>query len=87
MANSCDDKYYFVSYINQRHGNTVAESNVILKNVHPLVWASMPPTAYVETDYITYVRFWAEIDAEVALNPDVQRYINFETAQDKQQEK
>lgn len=66
-------KYYFVCY--ELHGKINKISNVILKDVHPVIWATQ---LYPDSGIITYIIFWREIDENVAKNLQVRKYFNFE---------
>lgn len=64
--------YYFVAYQLQINNN-IKICNIILKDVHPLIWISMP-RAKID-GVISHVIFWSEIPKDIALNKDVGCYI------------
>lgn len=63
-------KYYFVCY--ETKGSVNAIGNVILKDIHPLFWASRqsPELAGI----VTYLHFWIEIDENIAIDPQIQNH-------------
>lgn len=68
--------YYFVSYKNKIIGDNHEQktiSNVIIKDVHPLIWASRK-TIFSGIEILTYIIFWQEIPEDVALNKKVIKY-------------
>ena len=66
--------YYFVVYKLRENGCNDFEitCNVILKNIHPLLWASQTPD--VTKNLIVHILFWEEIPEEIALNLKVKKY-------------
>lgn len=63
------DIYYFVVFEHRTLGRFEQEriSNIILKNIHPVTWATHPPEGYVRNGHITYLHFWQEIPELVAM--------------------
>ena len=71
--------YYFVSYENARSGDPdPTKSCVILKDIHPLVWAARAPEKYSKF-FLTRLLLFAEIPAEVAESEEVQRWCGIES--------
>ena len=60
--------YYFVVFESRSKPDALVKtvSNVILKDVHPVMWLANPPDAYVEY-WVGYLLFWSEISEDVAL--------------------
>ena len=78
---SSSDTYYFVLYwwkTKERigdlpHHGIVSEGNIILRNVHPVVWASRPVGIGITT-----LLFWSEIPESIALDKAVQGWCSCE---------
>ena len=60
--------YYFVAFESRSKPDALVKtvSNVILKDVHPVMWLANPPDAYMEY-WVGYLLFWSEISEDVAL--------------------
>jgi hypothetical protein len=60
--------YYFVTFESRSKPDALVKtvSNVILKDVHPVIWLANPPDAYREY-WVGYLLFWAEIPENVAV--------------------
>jgi hypothetical protein len=60
--------YYFVAFESRSKPDALVRtvSNVILKDVHPVIWLANPPEAYGEY-WVGYLLFWSEISEEVAM--------------------
>ena len=62
------DTYYFVTFESRSKPDALVKtvSNVILKDVHPVIWLANPPDAYME-HWVGYLLFWSEIAEDVAI--------------------
>jgi hypothetical protein len=60
--------YYFVVFESRSKPDALVKtvSNVILKDVHPVIWLANPPDAYKEY-WVGYLLFWSEISEDVAM--------------------
>jgi hypothetical protein len=60
--------YYFVAFESRSKPDALVRTvtNVILKDVHPVIWLANPPEAYMEY-WVGYLLFWAEIPEDVAI--------------------
>ena len=60
--------YYFVAFESRSKADSSikAVSNVILKDVHPVIWLSQPPDVFKVT-WVAYLLFWSEISEDVAI--------------------
>ena len=60
--------YYFVAFESRSKPDALvkAVSNVILKDVHPVIWLANPPDAYRE-NWVGYLLFWSEISEDIAM--------------------
>jgi hypothetical protein len=60
--------YYFVAFESRSKPDGLVKtvSNVILRDVHPVIWLANPPEAYTEY-WVGYLLFWAEILEDVAI--------------------
>jgi hypothetical protein len=60
--------YYFVAFESRSKPDAFVKtgSNVILKDVHPVIWLANPPDAYREY-WVGYLLFWSEIPEDVAM--------------------
>ena len=60
--------YYFVTFESRSKPDAFVKtvSNVILKDLHPVIWLANPPDAYREY-WVGYLLFWAEITENVAI--------------------
>ena len=60
--------YYFLAFESRLKADSAIKtvSNVILKDVHPVIWLSQPPDIYRET-WVAYLLFWSEIPEDVAI--------------------
>ena len=60
--------YYFVAFESRSKPDGLVKtvSNVILKDVHPVVWLANPPDAYQEF-WVGYLLFWTDIPEDVAI--------------------
>jgi hypothetical protein len=56
--------FYFVAFESRSKPDALVKtvSNVILKDVHPVIWLANPPDAWVG-----YLLFWSEISDDVAM--------------------
>ena len=54
--------FYFVAFESRSKPDALVKtvSNVILKDVHPVIWLANPPDAYREY-WVGYLLFWSEI--------------------------
>jgi len=59
--------YYFVAFESRSKPDALVKtiSNVILKDVHPVIWLPNPPDIYMEY-WVGYLLFWSEIPEDVA---------------------
>ena len=66
--------YYFVVYENvfRDEDRESIRSNVILRDIHPVVWAAKPEVAYREY-FITRLLFWSEIPSGIATRKEVMK--------------
>lgn len=78
-------KYYFVSYKVKKSSNCVGMSddeffeNVIIKDIHPLIWISMPDNNdknNMYSKYKNYILFYNEIAEDVAIEALKTGYID-----------
>ncbi len=60
--------YYFVAFESRSKPDALVKtvSNVILKDVHPVISLANPPDAYMEY-WVGYLLFWSEISEDVAM--------------------
>jgi hypothetical protein len=60
--------YYFVTFESRSKPGALVKtvSNVILKDVHPVIWLANPPDAYREY-WVGYLLFWSELSEDVAM--------------------
>jgi hypothetical protein len=60
--------FYFVAFESRSKPDALVKtaSNVILKDVHPVIWLANPPDAYREY-WVGYLLFWSEISEDVAM--------------------
>lgn len=75
------DKYYFIVYENRpKHlGNyKPIVSNVVVKNIHPLIWASQPQGIIYKEKYITFIHFYSSIPEHIAKQIEKENYISTE---------
>lgn len=73
-------KYYFVVYENKgKVGSVVSKSNVILKDIHPVLWAANPGVAY-EKHWTTKLLYWTPLPERVALDESVKLYFGLPIA-------
>lgn len=58
-------QFWFLTYVSKSKQMSALEleSNCVLAGIHPLIWAAKPPDNYRDK-FITYVRFYQEIDEE-----------------------
>lgn len=67
-------KYYLVARQHAVRGESMGPGNVILKDIHPVLWASRGYTGITTT-----LLWWSEIPEEVALDPLVATWVHIET--------
>jgi hypothetical protein len=70
--------YYFVVCEHRSRGSdapALLKSNIILHDIHPLVWAAHPPAAY-DNAFTLSLLFWSEIPESIALDPGVRAYFS-----------
>jgi hypothetical protein len=60
--------YHFVAFESRSKPDGLVKtvSNVILRDVHPVIWLANPPDAYTEY-WVGYLLFWNEIPEDVAI--------------------
>jgi hypothetical protein len=60
--------YYFAAFESRSKPDALVKtvSNVILKDVHPVIWLANPPEIYTEY-WVGFLLFWSEIQEDVAL--------------------
>jgi hypothetical protein len=60
--------YYFVAFESRSKPDGLVKtvSNVILQDVHPVIWLANPPEAYMEY-WVGYLLFWSELPEDVAM--------------------
>jgi hypothetical protein len=60
--------YYFIAFESRSKLDSSVKtvSNVILKDVHPVIWLANPPDIYRER-WVAYLLFWSEISEDVAI--------------------
>ena len=60
--------YYFVAFESRSKPDALVKTNtnVILKDVHPVVWLANPPESYAEY-WVGYLLFWSEIPEDAAV--------------------
>jgi hypothetical protein len=60
--------YYFVAFETRSKADSSIKTaaNVILKDLHPVIWLSNPP-AFFREYWVVYLLFWSEISEDVAI--------------------
>ena len=60
--------YYFVAFETRSKADASIKTaaNVILKDLHPVIWLSNPPEIFREF-WVAYLLFWSEISEDVAI--------------------
>lgn len=70
-------KTYLVTYYHRCNPMVeavdMAPSNVILRSIHPLMWAASGPAPYGE-NWVTVILWWAEIPDALAQHPAVHKW-------------
>ncbi len=71
-------KYYFVTFESRKKDEQIGIiSNIILKDIHPVVWAAEPPSGYGKF-FTTYLHFWSEITEDIAKKVEKNRWVSIE---------
>lgn len=76
-------KYYFVVYeiktkASQLRGPEQGViANVILKDIHPVIWVSTPQFEY-QKYFVMYLHWWKEISKDVAMEAERLNCVNIE---------